>query len=232
MARSERLLDLLQLLRTYRRAVQAQTLARELGVSVRTIYRDIATLQAQGAPVEGEAGVGYLLRPGFTLPPLMFRVEELEALVLGIGWVADRPDAELAGAARHLLAKVRAVLPGPLAQELESTTLLVGRRGPGPAVDPGLAAGIRRAVRDEKKLTFDYADEAGRRTRRTVWPFGLGYFEDLLVVMAWCELRQDLRHFRADRISAWEVRAEGYPEPKSALLARWRASEGVPDRSR
>src|SRR6185369_4862533 len=126
MTRSQRLLDLIQRLRNYRFAVTAETLAHELEVSVRTVYRDIETLQAQGAPIEGEAGVGYVLKPGFVLPPLMFSVDEIEALVLGVSWVADRADATLARAARDLAAKVKAVLPASLRRELEATTLLVG----------------------------------------------------------------------------------------------------------
>src|SRR6185369_12256612 len=125
MTRSQRLLDLIQRLRNYRFAVTAETLAHELEVSVRTVYRDIETLQTQGAPIEGEAGVGYVLRPGFLLPPLMFSVEEVEALVLGVSWVSGRADATLAKAARHLVAKVKSVLPAALARELEATTLIV-----------------------------------------------------------------------------------------------------------
>jgi len=229
MSRSQRLLDLIQLLRTHRYAVTAEALAADLGVSVRTVYRDILTLQGQGAPIEGEAGVGYVLRPGFTLPPLMFTVDELEALVLGMGWVARRPDEPLAKAARNLRAKVQAVLPPALARELDATTLLVGSLKTPAPVAPGLTADLRRAVREGLKVDLDYGDKEGRTTRRRVWPFGLGYFEDALVVMAWCELRQDLRHFRVDRIRRWAVLAEGYPEPRHQLLARWRDQEGVPE---
>jgi predicted DNA-binding transcriptional regulator YafY len=229
-SRTQRLLDLVQLLRTHRYAVTAETLARDLGVSVRTVYRDILTLQGQGAPIEGEAGLGYLLRPGFTLPPLMFTVEELEALVLGMAWVARRPDPSLGKAARNLRAKVQAVLPAALARELESTTLLVGGGRPSPAIDPGLTSELRRAVRDGWKMTVAYSDRDGKATERTIWPFGLGYFEEVLVVLAWCELRQDLRHFRCDRIAGWKVLTDPIPEPRHQLLARWRQQEGVPDR--
>lgn len=229
MSRSERLLDLVQLLRTHRYAVTAEALARDLGVSVRTVYRDILTLQGQGAPIEGEAGVGYVLKPGFTLPPLMFTVEELEALVLGMAWVARRPDEPLARAARNLRAKVQAVLPAPLAQELEATTLLVGSLKSPTPVEGALTTALRRAIREGRKVNLDYVDQAGAVTHRVVWPFGLGYFEDALVVMAWCELRQDLRHFRVDRIREWSVLDAPVPEPRHQLLARWREKEGVPE---
>jgi predicted DNA-binding transcriptional regulator YafY len=225
MSRSQRLLDLIQLLRTYRYAVTGEALAKELGVSLRTVYRDIETLQGQGAPIEGEAGVGYVLRPGFLLPPLMFSVEEIEALVLGVSWVSNRADATLAKAAGHLLAKIRSVLPAPLARELGATTLIVGPSGAVPVPDE-LGAILRRAIREERKLAIAYRDEKGSTTQRTVWPFGLGYFDNVLIAIAWCELRRDVRHFRADRIETWKL-AEPYPETRTSLLERWRIREGL-----
>ncbi|XLM19368.1 HTH domain-containing protein, partial [Chromobacterium piscinae] len=150
MARSERLLALLQLLRRYRRPVTAQALADQLGVSVRTVYRDIASLQLQGADIAGEPGMGYQLRPGFLLPPLMFAEEEIEALVLGMRWVEKRGDSRLANAAGNALAKVAAVLPDDLRRRLEDETLLVGpAEGPGMAVD---MAALRDAIRQQRKL--------------------------------------------------------------------------------
>ncbi len=225
MSRSQRLLDLIQLLRARRYAVTGQALAAELGVSLRTVYRDIETLQAQGAPIDGEAGVGYVLRPGFLLPPLMFSVEEIEALVLGVSWVSNRADATLAKAAGHLLAKVKAVLPAALRTELEATTLIVAPTSAIPVPDE-LGAALRRAIREQRKLRIGYKDEKGATTERTIWPFGLGYFDGTLIAMAWCELRVDLRHFRADRIATWQF-AEPYPEPRSSLLDRWRIREGL-----
>lgn len=222
MSRSQRLLDLLQLLRTRNYAVTGRTLARELDVSLRTLYRDIATLQTQGAAIDGEAGVGYLLRPGFLLPPLMFSTEEIEALVLGISWVSSRADAALAKAAKHLRAKVKAVLPAALRRELEATTLIVG---PGAAANDEASA-FRRAIRGQRKLWIRYRDENGSATERTIRPFALGYFDSVQIVMAWCELRGDFRHFRADRIDSWRE-TEPYTEPRSELLARWREREGL-----
>jgi predicted DNA-binding transcriptional regulator YafY len=229
MARTQRLLDLIQNLRTRKYAVTAATLAEDLGVSVRTVYRDIADLQAQGAPIEGEAGMGYLLKPGFTLPPLMFTIEELEALVLGMAWVGRRPDTALAHAAKNLRAKIQAVLPTALARDLEATTLLAGARRDQPPVNPTLAIDLRRAIREGRKVEIDYADGSGATTTRVAWPFGLGYFEDVMIVLAWCELRQDLRHFRVDRIHRWVVLPSAIPEPRHQLLARWREREGVPE---
>jgi biotin operon repressor len=126
MSRAQRLLDLIQALRGYRRPVSGATLAEALGISLRTLYRDIETLNAQGAHIDGEAGVGYVLRPGFMLPPLMFSEEEIEAIVLGSRWVANRADAELGAAARNALAKIAAVLPQDLKISLDTSSLLVG----------------------------------------------------------------------------------------------------------
>jgi predicted DNA-binding transcriptional regulator YafY len=227
MSRTQRLLDLVQLLRTYRYAVKAKVLANELEVSVRTIYRDIQTLQAQGAPIEGAPGVGYMLKPGFTLPPLMFSVEEIEALVLGVSWVADRTDRALGKAAKNLAAKVKAVLPKSLRRELEATTLIVGPGPATPKVKDETAALLRRAVRNERKLLIRYADGKGEVSERVIWPFGLGYFESVLLVMAWCESRKDLRNFRADRILEIAEKDESYPGGRGSLLERWRLKEGL-----
>src|SRR6266568_3284273 len=125
MSRSQRLLDLIQVLRRHRRPVTGAVLAEDVGVSLRTLYRDIETLKAQGAHIDGEAGIGYVLRPGFMLPPLMFTEEEIEALVLGSRWVADRGDARLGEAGRNALAKVAAVLPPDLREALDASALLI-----------------------------------------------------------------------------------------------------------
>ena len=151
MSRAQRLLDLIQLLRGYRRPVSGAVLAEALGISLRTLYRDIETLNAQGAQIDGEPGIGYVLRPGFMLPPLMFSEEEIEAIVLGSRWVADRTDAALSGAARSALAKISAVLPPDLKDGLDTSGLLIG---PGKAIAAGDAElpVIRSAIRTERKL--------------------------------------------------------------------------------
>lgn len=226
MSRAERLLQLMQILRRYHYPVSGSTLADELGISLRTLYRDIGSLQAQGAQIEGEAGVGYVLRPGFMLPPLMFSEEEIEALVLGVRWVARRSDPQLAEAARNMLAKVSGVLPHTLRHELESSALLIG---PG---DPVLGSQvtleeIRRAIRQELKAAITYLDQDGQQTERTIWPFAMGFFETTRMVVAWCEKRQAIRHFRADRISALMLTQDRYPKPRQALLKAWRQEQGI-----
>ncbi|MCV2354080.1 YafY family transcriptional regulator [Paucibacter sp. B2R-40] len=227
MSRSARLFELLQLLRRHRHPIQGAALAQQMDVSLRTLYRDIATLQAQGAQIEGEAGVGYVLKPGFVLPPLMFSVDELEALVLGSRWVAGRvDDGQLAEAARNALAKISAVLPADLRHELESSTLLVGP-GEAPSGPEQLMARLRSAMRNELTVKLQYRDLKERASERTVWPFALGFFDSARVLVAWCELRQSIRNFRVDRIEAMAVLETRYPRPRQALLAEWRALEGI-----
>ena len=224
MSRSERLLHLLQVLRRYQRPVRGQALAEELGVSSRTLYRDIASLQAQGAMIEGEPGVGYVM------PPMMFRSEELDALVLGMRWVADRCDKTLSSGALSTLAKIAAVLPTELRRELEESSLLVGAplKRPAHKVSPDL---LRAAVREEHKLNITYVDASGIQSQRIVWPFALLYFDQARVLMCWCELRADFRNFRSDRISNVEQLQERYPQRRSTLLREWRRLNHIASRT-
>ncbi len=224
--RAERLLALVQVLRRYRQPVSGAVLAVETGVSLRTLYRDIASLQAQGAPIEGEAGLGYVLRPGFMLPPMMFSQEEIEALVLGSRWVAKTADPRLAAGAADALAKIAAVLPPALKEELEASTLLVAssRR----QADKADLAVIRSAIRAEHRLEITYEDAGGAPTERTIWPFAIGFFDSVRVVVGWCELRKDFRHFRTDRILSLRLTETRYPRRRQMLLKEWRKAEGIP----
>lgn len=226
MSRAERLLALVEVLRRHRRPVSGAKLAGDLSISLRTLYRDIASLQAQGARIDGAPGLGYVLRPGFTLPPLMFAVDEIEALALGSRWVGDRGDPRLAVAAAGALAKIASVLPPELRHELESSALLVGPGAPIAAGDAGLAT-VRQAIRQERKLAITYRDGAGRESQRTLWPFALGFFDRVRVVVAWCELRASIRHFRTDRIVALALGDERYPQRRQALLGQWRRAQGI-----
>lgn len=220
MSRTLRLFEILQILRRRRQPASGADLAREVGVSLRTLYRDIATLQAMGAEIDGEPGVGYRLRPGFLLPPLMFSEEEIEALALGARWVAKRTDPALSNAARNAMAKLSAVLPEDLRRRLEDETLIVvssvERRQ---AVDLKL---LRRALREERKLKVAYRDEKGAQTERVVWPVALGFFESVRILVAWCELRQDFRHFRADRIETARILDARLPRRRRTLELEWR----------
>lgn len=226
MARSERLLELLQVLRRYRQPVSGAVLARETDVSLRTLYRDIASLQAQGAEIAGEPGVGYVLKPGFLLPPLMFSEEEIEALVLGSRWVQARAGPGLEQSAANALAKIAAVLPTDLRESVESSTLLIGPSRK--AVPQSDLTEMRRAIRLERKMELSYRDGGGGASRRIVWPFALGFFEEARVLVGWCELRQDFRHFRADRIAQARLLEKRYPRRRQAMLKAWLALQKRP----
>lgn len=220
MARAHRLFDLLQILRARRGPVSAGTLAAEAGVSLRTIYRDIGALQALGAEIEGEPGVGYVLRPGFLLPPLMFTAVEIEALGLGLQWAARRTDGVLSDAARNAMAKIAAVLPAELRDKIEDDALQIVPFRTAPQ-GVGLAL-LRRALNAELKLAVSYRDEKGARTQRVVWPVTLGFFETTRILVGWCELRSAYRSFRTDRIEAADLLEEKLPRRRKALLREWR----------
>ncbi len=224
LSRASRLLDLLQALRRRRHPVTAGTLAGELGVSVRTVYRDIATLTAQGAAIEGEAGIGYVLRPGYLLPPLRFTGDELDALILGLRLVRQRGDDILEHAAANVIAKISAVLPDTHGEEVETSGMLAGPAGRNEM--PCLAV-IRQAIRDETKLHLRYTDKKEHTTERLIWPVAIGFFEAAEVLAAWCEKRADFRHFRLDRIVAVTPGRERYPRRRRILLAEWRALTGI-----
>jgi predicted DNA-binding transcriptional regulator YafY len=224
MARADRLLSLIDALRARRAPVTGAALAESLGISIRTLYRDIATLRGQGAPIDGEPGLGYLLRPGFLLPPLMFAEDEIEALVLGTAWVADRGDPRLAAAARTALGRIGAVLPARLADRLSAGHLVVGPPS-NLAADQVELAVFRRAIRAERKLRLTYRDADGRLTERVIWPFQIGFFDGVRLVSGWCELRQGIRHFRTDRIEAAEDLAERMPRRRHDLVAEWRVTD-------
>jgi len=222
MSRTHRLFELLQMLRRRRRPVSGAELAREAGVSLRTLYRDIASLQAMGAEIDGEPGVGYVLRPGFLLPPLMFSEEEIEALALGAKWVARRTDGALSDAARNAVAKISAVLLDDLKMRLEDDALIVGPGWERPQhVELKL---LRGALREERKLAISYRDEKGARTERVIWPVALGFFESARVLAGWCELRRDFRHFRADRIESAKIMETRPSRRRAALVKEWRKS--------
>jgi predicted DNA-binding transcriptional regulator YafY len=231
MARSERLLALVQMLRRHRHPLTAEAMARELGVSLRTVYRDVASLIASRVPIRGEAGLGYVLEPGFDLPPLMFTPDEVEAIVVGMRWLRERADPMLARAADDVVAKLGAVLPEALRPLLHDTGLFAPHFADLPGTISIDEASIRGAIRRERKVSIAYADGAGAQTVRTIWPFGLAFFNHAHVVMAWCETRAGFRHFRTDRISAVSLLAERYPERRAVLLRRWK-TEVLAERTR
>jgi predicted DNA-binding transcriptional regulator YafY len=216
MRRADRLFEIVQLMRR-RKLVRARDLAETLEVSERTIYRDIGDLVASGVPIDGEAGVGYILRRGFDLPPLMFSEQELEALVLGARIVQSWADAKLANAAGDVLAKVEAVVPERLQTFMDATALFAPGRHASEPITVDMAE-LRRAVRSRLKLDMSYRDAAGEPTRRMVRPLLMSFFGPIWTVSGWCELRQDFRTFRLDRIAELVVTDEVFrPEPGRTL---------------
>jgi len=198
------------------------TLAAELEVSPRTVYRDIAALMAQRVPIHGEAGFGYLLADEYDMPPLMLTPTELEAIVLGAQWVATRSDPQLSPAAHDVLAKIAAAVPAHLRPFVAEPSTAARPPLRVSATQPDTAT-LRDAIRRRMKLRLIYLTEADQRTERTVRPVVLGYSETKCVLIAWCELRQAFRHFRADRIESAEILDQPIPESRSALLRRWEA---------
>lgn len=220
MSRSSRLFDLMQVLRRHRGSVSGSELARETGVSLRTLYRDIATLQGMGAHIEGEAGVGYILRPGFLLPPMSFTEEELQAIVVGAQWVSRQTDDSLALAAQNAVAKIGAVLPPERRRALDDNALYVGHhKEDTSALD---LRQVRQAMRDQRKMHITYQDKDGTASDRTIWPIVLGFVESKRFIAGWCELRKDFRLFRVDRIEKAQFLDERYEGNRHQLVKQWR----------
>ena len=222
MRKASRLFEIIQILRLSRRVVTAAEIAEQLEVTPRSIYRDIAALQAMRVPIEGERGLGYILRPGFDLPPLMFSVEETEAIVLGLALLERTADTGLKQAARRVNAKIAAAVPEPLRQVMESNALHAwGSVAPAPeGVDLAM---VRAAIRDERKLLIDYRDELANATERTVRPLALVYYSATAVIVAWCELRKAIRNFRADRVEDCRRLDDFFLGEGNALRELWTA---------
>jgi predicted DNA-binding transcriptional regulator YafY len=223
--RADRLFQIIQILRRTRQPVTAEAIARELEVSVRSVYRDVADLIGQRVPIRGEAGIGYVLDNGFDLPPLMLTSDEIEAAVLGAQWVSRRGDPALARAALDLIAKIVAAVPEklrPYALEPSGATPPAWKQ----ERDNIDMAQVRSQIHAGRKIALRYRDESGRETARTVWPVAVGYLDAVRLLIAWCELRNDFRHFRTDRVVAADFLAERYPERPATLRHKWRQTLG------
>lgn len=224
MRRADRLFQIVQFLRR-RHVVTAAWLAAELEVSERTVYRDIHDLQGSGVPIDGEAGVGYTLRRGYDLPPLMFNDAEIEAMVLGARVVTSWGDAALARAASDALARVEAALPDRLRQRLTNTRLYA----PGFHVRPAVAAGLtlfREAIEGHRKAWFAYNGLEAPRTERTVRPLGLFFWGSAWSMTAWCELRADFRNFRLDRVADARLLDDTFADEPGRTLEDYFRLEG------
>lgn len=221
MRRADRLFQIIQILRRSSRPVIAGDIARELEVSLRTVYRDVADLIGQRVPIRGEAGFGYVLDDAFDMPPLMLTPDEIEAAVLGAQWVAGRGDAALARAANDLIAKIATVVPERLRPLIATPS--IGTRPCSRAPEDGIDIALTRAwIRSGQKLRLFYRDTHGEESRRVVWPVIIGFFENARMLAAWCELRQDFRHFRTDRIIEAEFLDERHGCRPGELRQRWK----------
>lgn len=222
MRKADRLFQIVQILRRHDRPVTADAIAEELETSKRSVYRDIAALIGQRVPIRGEAGIGYVLERGFDLPPLMLTTDEIDAVALGCQWVAGHADPALARAANDVLAKLASVVPAELRPFLEDPTARTPPAFSTPA-DGVDASDLRAAIRAGVKLRLTYRDEQGRESERTVWPLLIGYFQASRTLAAWCEMRQDFRHFRLDRMVSAEPLDARIPKPTAQLRRQWLA---------
>jgi predicted DNA-binding transcriptional regulator YafY len=218
--KASRLFEIIQILRLAGHPITAAQIAERLEVTPRSIYRDIVALQAMRVPIEGGRGIGYILRPGFDLPPLMFSIEETEAIVLALALLQRTGDVALRRAAKAVNDKIAGAMPPPLRRSLTSEAIYAwGTVMPEPeGIDLSL---VRAAIRDEQKLQIAYKDERGRATERTVRPIALIYYSAHSVMVAWCELRNGLRNFRADRISAGEALQDRFAGEGDRLRKVW-----------
>jgi len=220
MRRTERLFQIIQILRTQRRPVTGGALAEELSVSLRTLYRDIAELVAQRVPIRGEAGIGYVIDSDFDMPPLMLTPDELEAAVIGAAWVAQRGDGALARGARDLVAKLTAAVPEqlrPIVLDASLSPLTFA------AIEPDSfdVAAVRNAIRTHRILEIEYSNGSGEQTRRRIWPVAMAYTDQHRLIAAWCELRSEFRHFRTDRVSHCTALEEAPAISARLLRQQW-----------
>jgi predicted DNA-binding transcriptional regulator YafY len=230
MARSDRLFELMQVLRRHRRTISGRTLAQELGVSLRTIRRDVLTLQGMGADIDGEPGLGYALKPGFLLPPLSFSEEELKALMAGALWVSRQTDEKLAFAVKNALAKINAVLPSDMRPVFDDETFYVSS----PVTHSTLVdlSEIRRAMRDQCKLRIRLSIAHAPIDDQIVWPIMLGFIETKRSLAAWCESDSKFRMIDLGDVAHAEVLVERYSGNRRQLIKKWRALEILPCNSR
>lgn len=220
MRRTERLFQIIQILRSTQSPVTGRDLADELEISLRTLYRDMAELTAQRVPITGEAGMGYVLDDGYDMPPLMLTADELEAAALGAAWVASEADPSLARAARDLVSKLSEAIPKELrpivldaSSKAITTQSIISER-----FDSAL---LRHAIRSRYRLQLTYTDSDGGTTERIVWPMLIAFLDRNRYLVAWCETRKDYRHFKTDRVQELKVLADKYPGRRAVLIKGW-----------
>ena len=224
MRRADRLMKITHFLRQRRRAVTANRIAEEFEISVRTVYRDIQDLMDTGVPIIGEAGVGYLIDKQYYLPPITFDSDELEAIGLGINMVRQWTDDKFAQKANSAMEKVFAALPAELQGELAQITTHVMQREPQLPWTISFS-GIRESIRVRRKLVIDYRDVESQKTTRTIRPLALMFFSPVWLLAAWCEKREDFRHFRLDRINTLSVSDDTFADEAGTDLIAYVKSD-------
>lgn len=218
-----RLFQLLDELRLRRTAVPARVLARDMDVSLRTLYRDIADLQAMGAPIRGEGGVGYRLEPGYFMPSLQLDKDELSALALGLGLVAARTDPSMSEAARRAAAKIASSVGEEIRREFLDSSF---EAGPSDAANTPHLGMLRQAIRAREVLEIDYKSLSGRPSTRFAHPLGLTVFDSVWLLTIWCETASDFRHLRVDRIGGIRVTARRFKDERGRRFSDCLALEG------
>jgi predicted DNA-binding transcriptional regulator YafY len=230
MRKASRLFEIIQILRLARKPVTSADIAWQMEVSQRSVYRDIAALQAMRVPIEGGRGLGYILRPGFDLPPLMFSIEETEAIVLALALLDRTGDGELKQAAKRVNRKIAAAMTPSLRRTLDANALYAWGTTTRPdGIDLAL---VRRAIRDEQKLAIAYRDETGRASERTIRPLALIYYSETANIVAWCELRQALRNFRGDRVKSGMLLDDFFRGEGEGLRQQWIAGWKIEDEAK
>src|SRR5580692_6810044 len=230
MRKASRLFEIIQILRLARKPVTSADIAAQMEVSQRSVYRDIAALQAMRVPIEGGRGLGYILRPGFDLPPLMFSIEETEAIVLALALLDRTGDRELKQAAKRVNRKIAAAMTPSLRRTLDANALYAwGTISRPDGIDLAL---VRRAIRDEQKLAIAYRDETGRASERTIRPLALIYYSETANIVAWCELRQALRNFRGDRVKSGALVDDFFRGHGERLRREWIAGWKIDEEAR
>jgi len=217
MRRADRLIKIIHFLRSRRQAVTAKQIGEEFEICQRTVYRDIANLMDSGVPIRGEAGIGYVIDKQYFLPPIVFDIDELEAINLGISMVRQWTDDKFAAKASHALAKVQAVLPTKLLHEFEQITTYTMPSHP-PVPWSVNFSDVRDCIRQSRKLEIDYQDKDQQISARTIRPLALFFFSPVWIVAAWCELRNDFRHFRLDRIEKMVVSEQKFAHESDKTL--------------
>jgi predicted DNA-binding transcriptional regulator YafY len=217
MRRTDRLFEIIQILRSEARVITAQQIASRLEVSTRTVYRDIQTLQGMRTPIEGEAGVGYMMRQGYDLPALNFSTDEIEAIVVGLSLVAQTGDKGLQRAAQQVSHKIDMVRGQYESLQVSNREALIPQ-----AVNPEI---IRRAIRSEQKLDIQYRDENEVESERRIRPLAIIYYVHAMLLVSWCEMRKDFRHFRIDRMLSCRETEDYFRNQGDGLREQWRLLE-------